>query len=126
MGSQKGLAPTISQQWLPRAAEDIARKALSTGVKGSDDPGKATQETAQARAPAAAVILNRAGQLRRMLAVVSVCTCFTASAQISDVVKGCICLLISRDIQLTSYGSCIIHWQTIENLWHTTACCGVS
>ena len=78
---QKGQAQSISQQWLPRAAEEIARKALSTGVKGSDDPGKATQETALAKAPATAVILNRAGQLRRMLAVVFICTCFTASAQ---------------------------------------------
>ena len=90
-----GQVQSISQQWLPHAAEEIARKALSTGVKGSDDPGKATQGTAQAKAPAGAVILNRAGQLRRLLAVVYLCRCFKASAQISDAGKSCICLSMS-------------------------------
>lgn len=79
-----------------RAAEEIARKALSTGVKVSDDPGKAMpQEPSKAEAPAAAVILNRAGWLRRMLAVVFACMFCTASVRISDVSKCCICLSIS-------------------------------
>ena len=53
------------------------------------------QETSKAEAPAAAVILNRAGQLWRMLAVVCICMFFTASVRISAVKKCCICLSIS-------------------------------
>jgi hypothetical protein len=75
----QGQLDHLFPQWLFCAAEDIARKAVSTGVTGSNDAGKATsQETAKAGIPAAAAILNITGQIEGMLAIALICVCSTA------------------------------------------------